>query len=252
MSAKISGQVWDLDLPQRELLVLLAITDHANHEGAMWPGVALVAWKTGYSQRTVQRVMNNLVHRGILTRRVRPGKETIYTANFDAAPKKAPRPKKARKRKSGDIAMTGDTAMSVVTSLRVVQNPTPDTVSANVHDEPSLKDQPSLLQQSAVFRAYESVFGFTLTPFMAQELKSLAEDYTVQWVVDALKVAATNEKRTLAYVKGVLRRWEHEGRHKKQTEQPAAPRVLSDIERAALDKAREADQRQWWEEQGLL
>lgn len=222
MSAKISGQVWDLDLPQRELLVLLAITDHANHEGAMWPGVALVAWKTGYSQRTVQRVMNNLVHRGILTRRVRPGKETIYTANFDAAPKKAPRPKKARKRKSGDIAMTGDTAMSVVTSLRVVKKATPDTVSANVHDEPSLEDEPSLLQAGSVFRAYESVFGFTLTSFLAQELRGLTEDYGSELVIEAMKIAATNEKRNLGYVKGVLRRWQHEGKFNKSAP-PSAP-----------------------------
>ena len=44
MSGKISGMVWDLDLPHPELLVLLAITDHANHDGRnMYPGVALLA-----------------------------------------------------------------------------------------------------------------------------------------------------------------------------------------------------------------
>ena len=78
MSGKISGMVWDLDLPHPELLVLLAITDHANHDGRnMYPGVALLAWKTGYSARTVVRILNKLIERGILVRERQPGRPGV-------------------------------------------------------------------------------------------------------------------------------------------------------------------------------
>jgi hypothetical protein len=143
MSGKISGMVWDLDLSQRDLLVLLAITDHADHDGCnMFPSIALLAWKTGYSQRTVIRILNGLVTRGILIRHTRAGKPTIYDANLDAAPKKVGRPKVEKKRATRDIAMTHDKAMSVVTTSPVMKNTTPDTPSRNVQDEPSIK-QPS-------------------------------------------------------------------------------------------------------------
>lgn len=61
MSGKISGLVWDLDLPHREVFVLLAITDHADHDGRnMHPSLELLAWKTGDSRRTVIRILNKL------------------------------------------------------------------------------------------------------------------------------------------------------------------------------------------------
>lgn len=49
------------------------------------------------------------------------------------------------------------------------------------------------------------------------------------------------------YLAEDLPRWKQQ-----RAEQPTAPRVLSDFERAVLNKAREEDQRQWWKEQGLL
>ena len=61
MSGKISGQVWDLDLPHTELFVLLAITDHADHDGRnMFPSIDLLAYKTGYSRSTIIRTLNRL------------------------------------------------------------------------------------------------------------------------------------------------------------------------------------------------
>ncbi len=45
MSGKISGMVWDADLPRNLKYVLLAYADHADHEGGgsshpltLWPG----------------------------------------------------------------------------------------------------------------------------------------------------------------------------------------------------------------------
>jgi len=67
MSVKIMGLVWDLDIPQNEKFVLLAYADHADHNGDnMFPSVALVAKKTGYSERSVQRTTRSLEEKGYL------------------------------------------------------------------------------------------------------------------------------------------------------------------------------------------
>ena len=67
MSGKVSGWVWDLDLPQNEKFVLLAYADHADHEGNnVFPSVKLVCEKTGYSRRSIQGLTKRLVDRGLL------------------------------------------------------------------------------------------------------------------------------------------------------------------------------------------
>ena len=63
------GGVWELDLDHRQKFVLLALADHADHNGgSVRPSVALIAWKTGYSKRQVQRIIRDLEEAGILVR----------------------------------------------------------------------------------------------------------------------------------------------------------------------------------------
>ena len=80
MSVKVMGRVWDLQLTPAKQMVLLALADHAAHDGsAVKPGVPLIAWKTGYSERQVQRIMKDLEKDELLVKvqEVR-GKPTIY------------------------------------------------------------------------------------------------------------------------------------------------------------------------------
>jgi len=67
MSGKIMGAVWELALSRPKQVVLLAMADHADHEGRnVRPSVPLVAWKTGYSERQVQRIIGQLISDGLL------------------------------------------------------------------------------------------------------------------------------------------------------------------------------------------
>ncbi len=103
MSGKASGRVWDMDLPHNKMLILLAMADHADHQGRkIYPGLELIAWKTGYSLATVQRTIDELVNQdGILEITKQGGGRghpTEYAINFAAAPAKAPyRSKKGSK-----------------------------------------------------------------------------------------------------------------------------------------------------------
>jgi len=67
MSVKTMAQVWDLDLPQNEKFVLLAYADHADHDGRnIFPAVATIAKKTGYSKRSIQGITRSLEEKGYL------------------------------------------------------------------------------------------------------------------------------------------------------------------------------------------
>lgn len=73
--------VWELELPDSEKLVLLALADCANDEGHCWPGMATLTKKCSKSDRTVQLAIKMLVTKGHLTRREVPGKGCNYTVH---------------------------------------------------------------------------------------------------------------------------------------------------------------------------
>ncbi len=58
---------------------------------------------------------------------------------------------------------------------------------------------------------YEQEIG-TLTPAVASALTEAEANYPEAWVVDALRLAATNNARSWRYAEAILRRWEAEGR----------------------------------------
>jgi hypothetical protein len=66
LSGKLMGEVYKLDLPRAERDVLLALADHANDDGGeCYPGVDLLAWKTDFSTRHVERSLRQLEIKGI-------------------------------------------------------------------------------------------------------------------------------------------------------------------------------------------
>ena len=67
MSAKMVGAVWELELPQAEAWVLMALADHAHHDGSnVFASQKLLAWKTNYSERQVRRILESLEIKGII------------------------------------------------------------------------------------------------------------------------------------------------------------------------------------------
>jgi hypothetical protein len=93
LSGKVIGQIWELDLPHDRMLVMLALADHADHEGEnVYPGVGLIAWKTGYSERQVQRIMKKLIECGLLVPVGISELQTVkYKINIEAGKPKEPR-----------------------------------------------------------------------------------------------------------------------------------------------------------------
>ena len=130
MSVKIMGEVWGLELTAAKLLVLLALADHADHEGSnIYPSVELVAWKCGYSESQTRRIIKSLVDDEILTREIRPGKTTLYSINLNKGKKKKPFQRKGLQNDTPSIAMTPQ-------GMHSYDTPTP---SIAMTPEPSLE-----------------------------------------------------------------------------------------------------------------
>lgn len=73
MSAKVMGLVFESDLPRAEKFILLALADHAKEDGSdVYPSVARIGWKTGYSERQIRTIIDSLEKMGIL-KVVHPG-----------------------------------------------------------------------------------------------------------------------------------------------------------------------------------
>lgn len=174
MSGKVSGQVWDLDLDelveqaraaggfgedggpiekQPLLVMLLALADHADHEGRnVRPGVDLLVWKTGLSERRVRGLLSVLRVLKLLVA-VRylgggRGHTTEYRLDFKHAPHKAVREKPAATDSVSDKPCQETTktlpgaAQTLSRGAERVQpealNPvTPGTPTGNRHKEPS-------------------------------------------------------------------------------------------------------------------
>ena len=102
MSGKVMGWIWDADIDRESKFILLAYADHADHDGQnIYPSIGLIAWKTGYSERQVQRVTHRLMENGCLRFM---GDSRLGTRQFEivreALPQRAERKTKRRGRPS--------------------------------------------------------------------------------------------------------------------------------------------------------
>ena len=88
------SRVWDLDLPHAQSWILMALTDHADDDGTRcYPSVPRLAWKTGYSERYIQALLQSLRELDIITPVAYEtggrGKATHYHIHLENAPRKA-------------------------------------------------------------------------------------------------------------------------------------------------------------------
>ena len=58
----------DQELSHRAKAVYIYLKDHANKEGACWPGIKTIAAGVSLSRSTVKRALEDLVRAGLVTK----------------------------------------------------------------------------------------------------------------------------------------------------------------------------------------
>lgn len=67
---------------------------------------------------------------------------------------------------------------------------------------------------TTTFSTWEECTGRPITGYEGQQIGSLIDEYTEEWVTDAIKEAAKNGRETVKinYISAILRRWQAEGK----------------------------------------
>lgn len=70
-----------------------------------------------------------------------------------------------------------------------------------------------------VFALYEQNIG-PLTPLISEQLRAAEQDYPVEWIEEAVRLAVERNARNWRYIAAILQRWEAEGKDRGVTQQP--------------------------------
>lgn len=80
MSIRIMTEIWEYSPSTgTELLMMLAIADHANDDRECWPSIARLAHKCRLQPRMAQNLIARLVAKGELERVIHPGRKHTNT-----------------------------------------------------------------------------------------------------------------------------------------------------------------------------
>jgi len=161
MSIKLMSVVWTLGLRHDEQSILLALADHAHDDGTdARPSLGYLAWKTGYSLRSVKRIVARLRSTGVIQVEEEGGGRvsTVYRLYLDRGKTKPPY-QRLRPRIDRGHFDTGDTR-----GLAAVSPMSPQSLV-----EPSVKDSPLTgrhrpTQISKLVDRYRSLDGITPSP----------------------------------------------------------------------------------------
>ena len=70
----------------------------------------------------------------------------------------------------------------------------------------------SFTSKKTLFETYEENIG-PLTPLIAEDIKEAEEEYSTQWVEEAIHLAVQGNIRKWRYIEGILRSWKKEGKN---------------------------------------
>lgn len=93
MSIKLMSEVWTLEVSRSEQTILLALADWADDSGqSVRPSVALLAWKTDFSERAIQSWLKKFRTSKalIVVRKASQHRPTEYRLDLSVLPKKTP------------------------------------------------------------------------------------------------------------------------------------------------------------------
>lgn len=244
MSSRTIESIWELDLPANKMLVLLAYASYTPNDNN--PGVPDIAWRTGYSDRQVQRIIHALVADKLLVpASTVNGKAIVYDIDVSAGTKKP-------------MHVTGDkVSLAIPAKMSPVTLPngqdvtgtgdkmTPPTPDRARQDSVSLSLLPGIQKtkdlntntdntarvaerqgdgvgsEHNIFELYHASFAELVgNPRLADTLKAAQADYSWDWIVEAFDIAAKNNKNW-RYAEAILKNWQANGKDKPRGRPPA-------------------------------
>lgn len=249
MSVKWTARIWEhADLKGSDLLMLLAVADHANDEGVCWPKVKTLATKARLSTRQAQRVLQRLEDDGYMIRDNIGGRgnATNYVLQEpERWPKKGDATMSPKKKPKGDTTTSPNTAkkgdigdVERVTSSaqRVTSGAQKGDIASHTREEPSIEpsiepsEEPCMSADadSTLTEWQEFMGGLCWVCHGHMKVNSLTESQKGQLTAEAKRISK------LGYGREQLREWfvniwQLDWRWKKNKQRPTPADVRSSI-----------------------
>ncbi len=247
MSISILNRIFeDATTTGSQRLVLLVLADVADDNGYCWPGVDWIAKRANITSRQARTILRALESAGHLITsptnggRGRTNQYIIATGEKPGSPasinpevqrekpgspaSQNPEVQRSETRKFGDETRKPNVPNPEVTAsddplyppidppIDPPAVPAATTAAAAAIPTPSMRDRRSDPELGQICTAYENEIGL-LTETIGDELKSLAEDYPANWIIESFAECARFNVRKLNYAKSILTRWKNEGKN---------------------------------------
>jgi len=173
------------DMGEAELKVVLYIIRETfgYHRETCDVSIRKLALGAGLTPRNAYNGAEKAISRGLIVKTVCPGNITKWRAVV------------------GEDTVLYPLRQRTV-SPRKVQVPVKEIKETKQNDDDEVL--------ATISKAYQSEIGI-LTPMIADELREASAAYPVQWTLDAIREAATQNKRGWKYVLAILTRWKAQG-----------------------------------------
>lgn len=196
MSIRLMTQVWELDLPLADKMVLLVIADHASDDGTnSYPSVGTIARKSSMSARNVQRCLSRLEGQGLVSIQRQQGGPSYYDPS----------------RRPNAYTINGATLSHLIVERGDIQSPRgvtgatlpPDLQSPKPSIEPS--EEPSI---SNVPNKYSGIWGTAedLANYLADKIEgngSKRPTVSHDWILTICRLMDIDQ-RTPDQVRGAI------------------------------------------------
>lgn len=189
-------QVWELDLPLADKMVLLVIADHASDDGTnSYPSVGTIARKSSMSSRNVQRCLSRLEGEGLVSIQRQQGGPSYYD------PSRRPNAYTINGATLSHLLIKGDDTQSPRGAT--IETVPPDRMSPKPSIEPYI--EPSI---SNVPNKYSEVWGTAedLANYLADKIEgngSKRPSVTHEWTLTMARLLEI-DKRTADQVRGAI------------------------------------------------
>jgi DnaD/phage-associated family protein len=200
-------------------LLLIVIVDSEGRaiDSPAWLRSRMFPLRSDVRDEQIESAMSWLAQREMIIRYKVDGRGYFYVVKFKTyqsgtereAKSTLPAPPDLLMSKSGVSQEEGKTSSTASVPVSVNESATESERPDSLPERN--KEQGQQTARSNVYDVYEKEIGI-VTATIASELELAEKDYPAGWVVDAIKEAARNNKRSLKYAFGILRRWKAEGR----------------------------------------
>lgn len=210
-----------LEIDEKLLFIYLFSNERASVCGMYELPLRTIVFETGINKDRVLQILDRLQK----DKKVYYSEEVIYIVNFQKYNNSGNSSKvKIRARK--DVEMTPDGEIKKM-YCKVNKIPYPksnipypekfhdtDTDRDTDRDTEKDRDTDTETEPSAadIYKAYQNNIG-ELSGIISEKIDADIKDYSASWVFEAIQKATILEKRSLAYVEGILKGWKRNGKN---------------------------------------